>query len=234
MAYKEFALNEHTQVVIYKRRGCHNLRLSITPEGRVKVTIPAWAAYRAGLEFARSKQDWIRAHSHQPTVLMHGQAIGKYHHLRLVSADGITRPTSRLTANEIIVRYPSLALPSHPDVQAVAKRAGLKALRQQADQLLPKRLDELAVQHGFPYKSVSARWLKSRWGSCDTEKHIVLNIFLLQLPWDLIDYVLLHELTHTRVLRHGPDFWQILEEVLPDARMRRKAIRAYQPYFMVA
>ena len=51
----------------------------------------------------------------------------------------------------------------------------------------------------------------------------------MQLPWELIDYVILHELTHTVVLRHGPDFWSALARVDSKVDNHRKAIRAYQP-----
>ena len=51
----------------------------------------------------------------------------------------------------------------------------------------------------------------------------------MQLPWNLIDYVLLHELTHTNILRHGPDFWQALEAVLPNMAVLKKTLREYQP-----
>jgi predicted metal-dependent hydrolase len=49
------------------------------------------------------------------------------------------------------------------------------------------------------------------------------------LPWPLIDYVLLHELAHTHVLRHEPDFWTALERLCPSAKADRKALRAYRP-----
>jgi predicted metal-dependent hydrolase len=51
----------------------------------------------------------------------------------------------------------------------------------------------------------------------------------MQLPWELIDYVLLHELVHTNVLRHGPDFWDALSEVLPEVKARKKALRNHRP-----
>jgi len=95
--------------------------------------------------------------------------------------------------------------------------------------LLPQRLDQLAAQNGLNYSSVAIRQLKSRWGSCSSAKHITLNLFLMQLPWHLIDYVLLHELTHTKVLRHGPPFWEELEKHAPGARKLRREISAYQP-----
>jgi len=49
--------------------------------------------------------------------------------------------------------------------------------------LLPQRLQAFATQTGFSYRSVSVKQLKSRWGSCNTEKEITLNLFLMQLPW---------------------------------------------------
>jgi predicted metal-dependent hydrolase len=114
-------------------------------------------------------------------------------------------------------------------VQKAASTAGVRALRVQAEQLLPQRLAELARQHDFTYQSVSVRSLKSRWGSCDQKKRIVLNLYLMQLPWQLIDYVLLHELTHTVVLQHGPNFWAAMERIEPRARQLRKMMHTYHP-----
>jgi hypothetical protein len=87
----------------------------------------------------------------------------------------------------------------------------------------------LAQKHGFEYSSVSVKRLKGRWGSCDQHQNIVLNLYLMQLPWELIDYVLLHELTHTRILRHGPDFWAAMQRVLPNVKAIRKEMKQHQP-----
>ena len=234
MAFKQFTLNDTQSVVIYKRRSSRSLRLSITSTGQIRVTIPMWAPYRSGLEFARSRQPWISSHLRPAHYLKDGQAIGKSHHLYFLIDNTITKPTSRVTNNEIVVCYPQSLKTRDEAVQSVAKRASNRALRKQAEQLLPQRLAMLAEQHQLHYKSVAVRHLKSRWGSCDQFGHIVLNIFLMQLPWDLIDYVLLHELTHTEIMRHGPDFWQAMEQILPLAKQRRKEIRNYQPIFSSA
>jgi len=55
----------------------------------------------------------------------------------------------------------------------------------------------------------------------------------MQLPWHLIDYVLLHELTHTKVMRHGAPFWKELERHVPRARALRKEIGSYHPILEV-
>ena len=229
MAYKQFALDEHTTITIYKRRGGRSLRLSISPTGIVRVTIPAWAPYESGLEFAQTRRQWIAAQLPLRILLQPGQAIGKAHHLCFVADAAVNRPASRMRANEVTVLHPPHLPTGDPSVQKVAETASIRALRTQAEQLLPSRLQTLAEQHGFQYRSVSIKRLKSRWGSCDQHQNIVLNLFLMQLPWECIDYVILHELVHTRVLRHGPDFWQAMQAELPTTKLLRRQMRNYQP-----
>jgi predicted metal-dependent hydrolase len=229
MAYKQFSLDDSTTVTIYKRRANRSLRLSVAPNGEIRVTIPVWAPYQTGLDFAKSRRGWISAQQPTRTLLSSGQAIGKAHHLRFITDPAATRPASRVRLNEVMITHPPRLLATDPSVQKLAETASIRALRGQAEQLLPGRLGELAKRHGFQYNTVSVKQLKSRWGSCDQHRNIVLNLFLMQLPWEYIDYVLLHELVHTTVLRHGPDFWQALQTVLPDAKQRRQRMRHFQP-----
>jgi hypothetical protein len=105
----------------------------------------------------------------------------------------------------------------------------VRALRAQAEASLPGRLGELAGRYGFSFRSVAVKQLTGRWGSCDSKQNIVLNLYLMQLPWELIDYVLLHELTHTRIMKHGPEFWTARSDLLPDAKARRQVMKQYRP-----
>jgi predicted metal-dependent hydrolase len=89
---------------------------------------------------------------------------------------------------------------------------------------LGRRLLELAVRHGFNYRGVSIRKQRSRWGSCSRDNRISLNLQLMILPDRLRDYVLLHELLHTRIKHHGPEFWAELERLQSDARSLRKEL----------
>lgn len=230
MAYKQFALNEQTAVTIYKRRSSRHLRLTIAASGEVRVSIPVWTPYRVGLEFARSRQGWIeeQRRARHNALLQDGQVIGKAHRLRFQPA-AVSAVGSRVRAGEVVITHPTGQATDDPAVQAAARKAGVRALRRQAETLLPQRLRQLAEQHYFTYRSVTIKQLKGRWGSCDQHGNIVLNLYLMQLPWECIDYVLLHELTHTQVLRHGPDFWQAMERVLPEVKRLRKAVRDHQP-----
>jgi predicted metal-dependent hydrolase len=229
MAFKQFTLPDGTPVTVYKRKASRHVRLTVTPEGAARVSIPRWSAYVVGLKFAASRLDWIKSQSRARVVLVNGQRIGKAHRLRFMPSPDERKISSRVGQTDIKVVYPAGHSPAAPDVQDVAHKAAVRALRSEAETLLPKRLAMLAEQHGFAYGSVAIRQMKSRWGSCDRHRNIVLNLFLIQLPWQQIDYVLLHELTHTEVLRHGPDFWQAMEKVLPDVKQLRRALRSAQP-----
>lgn len=229
MAHKQFMLDEQTSITVYKRKASRSLRLSITPKGQIRVSIPTWAPYISGVEFAKSRRDWIQAQRPVAAILKPGQAIGKAHRLHIVARPELKTVRSRVVSNAVTVYHPMSLTVASAEVQKSAEQASLRALRSQAECLLPQRLEQLANAHGFAYKSVKIKQLKSRWGSCDQQRNITLNLFLMQLPWAAIDYVLLHELTHTKVLRHGPPFWQEMEQVLPGVRQLCQELRRYQP-----
>jgi len=230
MAFKEFNVTGIGAVTVYKRRGTGSLRLSIRHDGTIRVTIPAWMPYATGTEFVRARAKWVQEHALPPTAdLENQQLIGKAHRLRFEPSTTSVKPTSRVKQSQIIITHPATLSSSEPVVQKLARQASIRALRAQAERLLPIRLSELAKQHGFDYRSVSIKQLQGRWGSCDQNRNIVLNLFLMQLPWRLIDYVLLHELTHTNVMKHGPEFWSAMAHVEPNTPQIRKEIKAYKP-----
>ena len=97
-----------------------------------------------------------------------------------------------------------------------------------ARKVLCRRIGELAQLHNFVYNRISIRKQKTRWGSCSSKDNINLNMNLLHLPSELMDYVLLHELVHTKVKNHGKDFWDELETVVPNARIIDRKLKEYQ------
>lgn len=217
------------QVSLYKRRGVHGVKLSITHDGTVRITLPTWAPYRLGVEFARTKAEWIASKKQTKALLQSGDRVGKAHRLIFEHKLGLDKPASRLSGTDIKISFSPHLQPEDSKVQNAAEKAAVRALKKESEQLLPQRLRTLAVQHGFTYQSVSVKRLRSRWGSCNERKDIVLNCFLMQLPWHLIDYVLLHELVHTKVLRHGDPFWSELAKYVKDLKGLRKEMKLHQP-----
>lgn len=98
----------------------------------------------------------------------------------------------------------------------------------QARQELVAMLESLARIHGFEYGKVAIRHQKTRWGSCSGVNNINLNAHLITLPIELVEYVLLHELVHTRVKNHSREFWKEIHKYMPDAKERDKRLRSYK------
>jgi predicted metal-dependent hydrolase len=231
MSTKQVSIPEIGTVTLYKRRGNRSLRLSIGSNGEVRVSLPYWLPYKAGEAFALSKMTWIKANQiiNVSASLQSGHAIGKAHRLYLEVEPLARKVTTRVAANEVRILYPSTYTATDAEVQDAAHKASIRALRKEAEALLPQRLRALSAQTGLDFATVAVKQLKSRWGSCNTHKEIVLNLYLMQLPWHLIDYVLVHELTHTKVMQHGAPFWKEMERHLPNAKALRKQMSAYQP-----
>lgn len=90
--------------------------------------------------------------------------------------------------------------------------------RKEARRVLVARLDVIAQKYGYNYNRVSIRNQKTRWGSCSSKNNINLNMKLTLLPDELRDYIILHELVHTKIKNHGKEFWKEMLRVEPDAR----------------
>lgn len=94
-----------------------------------------------------------------------------------------------------------------------------------AYEYLSGRLQELSNYYGLPYNDFSITGAKSKWGSCSAGKKILLNFRLIMLENKLIDYVILHELVHTRHMNHSWDFWSDLKRICPGCREYSKRLK---------
>lgn len=133
------------------------------------------------------------------------------------------------STNKVIVYLPTgfsqNSLMFHQKISKNVK----KILTKKAKLYLKERLQILAKRHNFSYFKFRISHAKTRWGSCSSQKVISLNIALMKLDFDLIDYVILHELTHTVHLNHSKNFWNHLTSVLPNAKELEKNIKKHTP-----
>ncbi|MBV8900605.1 MAG: M48 family metallopeptidase [Verrucomicrobia bacterium] len=89
-------------------------------------------------------------------------------------------------------------------------------LKRKAKVVLVPWLERIASRTGFDYRRVTVRLQRSRWGSCSSRQHINLNARLLLVAPELVDYLLIHELCHTRELNHSRRFWRLVERHCPE------------------
>ena len=99
--------------------------------------------------------------------------------------------------------------------------------RAAARRRLTDRLRQLADRHGFAYSRVILRRQQTRWGSCSRKNVISLNLKLVVLDGDLIDYVILHELAHTRVHDHSRKFWAELDKYVGSGKAMAARLRQF-------
>lgn len=114
------------------------------------------------------------------------------------------------------------------EVQSLLKSMLEKAFRHEAKRLLPQRIARLAQQHGFTLTGVKINNSKTHWGSCTQRKSVNLSLYLMLLPWHLVDYVLLHELCHTIEMSHSERFWKLMDKVTDNQAIRlRNELKSY-------
>ncbi len=107
-----------------------------------------------------------------------------------------------------------------------------EALRRNAKIILPPKLYMLSEKNQLHYESVKINSSRGRWGSCSAKQNINLSYFLLLLPEHLINYVLLHELCHTKEMNHGEKFWKLLNTLTDNKALElRNELKKYKTNF---
>ena len=99
--------------------------------------------------------------------------------------------------------------------------------KEKAKTILVRRLKYLANRYGYYYNRVLIRNQKTRWGSCSAKNNISLNMKLVILPEELMDYVILHELVHTRKKNHSKIFWDEIDKLVRNSSELRIKLRQY-------
>lgn len=208
-----------------------HVRVRVAPDGRLRASLPLYAPVFLVKRLIKNSRPQLRAmleEQHPHVDYTSGMQIGKSHTL-------VTRATSRATSRvirhgqQIIVELPHNTPLNAPGLQRELRDAVIGALRVEAKSYLPKRLGYLATQHGYTYEKVRFSHAGSRWGSCSSTGTISLNIALMKLPFELIDYVIIHELAHTRELNHSTRFWEQVEAGDPLYRQHRALLKKESP-----
>lgn len=227
---KVITLPEVGEVTIKKSRKAKRLILKITQSGEPRVVVPYFAPYALGERFAREHYTWFI--KNKPTVeklvIKPGKVIGWHYQVDFKMVEN-TKISSRITGNSIVIKYPQNLGIEDIGVQNEAKKACTRALKNLAEAELPGLLHGYAKKYGYKYREVRIKTVKTRWGSCSNKQIINLSIWLMQLNDDLKEYVLCHELTHLNHMHHQADFWEELARMVPDYKLRRKALKEHRP-----
>jgi len=111
------------------------------------------------------------------------------------------------------------------DIEGFRKTLKSK-LKREGKLMITDQVNLLASKYGFKFNEIRVRDTRSRWGSCSGRKNLNFSWRLCLAPQDVMDYVIIHELAHTKVANHSPEFWSIVSSIIPDYKVHRKWLKA--------
>jgi predicted metal-dependent hydrolase len=208
------------------------LSVRVYPGGRVEVVVPPGASPAAVQKFIGTHRQWIHrrvedlstaaAVDDSRPVSIKLPAIGRHYAVEYEHAGDDSASVRVVGENTLLVRGPL-----HNDrATAALLRSWLADL---AHEQLGAQLARVAEEHGFRYARTQVRRQRTRWGSCSASGTISLNVCLLFLRPQVVRYLLVHELCHTRHMNHSARFWGLVESYEPDYRaLDQELLRGWQ------
>lgn len=204
------------------RRAVRRVWISVHPDGRVVVTAAPRISEQSLWRLLEQHRSWIdrqreRFRAMQRIVVPKGELLYRGQLYRFVLRKRLGEEVMLYPHRRIIASGVNLL---HPAIQ-----------RQwyilEAERLVQRRTRQLAARFGFEYRSVAVKDYASAWGYCSRRKELTFDWRIVKVPPEVMDYLILHELVHTEILRHSRRFWQRLEEVCPRYRCAIEWLRTY-------
>lgn len=231
MSFKIVSHEQLGEIYIYKRKGTKSAKIRIVGS-EVKISIPRWMPYSYAMSFADQKKDWIQANRKPKKIINDTHTIADKYILS-ISQYGGSRILSSSSEKNISIKIPSTKNVDSAEVQKKITKICEHFLLIESKKEIPIMINQLALENNFKFNSLNFKKLKSRWGSCDRNKNITINSHLIQLPENLIKYILIHELAHTEHMNHGSFFWKRVEVCLPNFKNLKKELKKYAPEVLI-
>lgn len=196
-------------VHVAMRRSARARRFSLRVsrvDGRVTLSLPAWARESEAIAFAREKEDWIRATLAGLPVLRRVEIGG------ILPVEGQEVVIRRGAGRAPRIEGGALLVPGDPD-RAAARVSGF--LKVMARERLTAACDSHARVLGRAYTRITLRDTRSRWGSCAPDGALMFSWRLAMAPPVVLDYVAAHEVAHLAQMNHSPAFWAVVARLMP-------------------
>ena len=222
---------EFGKVTIRRNPIATQVRVRVAPDGSLHASLPMHAPIflvKHLLKKSRGELREILAKSKPEYEFEHGAQIGKSHTLNVQPSIGQEFSVKR-HEQKITVNLPTSKKLADPDVSRAIRDCVISALRIEAKSYLPNRLLFLAQKYGYTYKKVRFSHASGRWGSYSSNGTVSLNIALMKLDFELIDYIIIHELSHTKQMNHGKVFWLLVESADPNYKIHRHTLKKLNP-----
>jgi predicted metal-dependent hydrolase len=184
--------------------------------GSVEIVVPVGVNAKAVREFVQRFSSWInRKVAAMQCLAESGDAVPKLVDFAL-TGERFEVHMLRAPKRGLEQRDGRLVVLAPDDAGA---RAVLQNwLKEAARERLTPPLMQLAGELNFPISRIAIRRQRTRWGSCSTRGTVSLNCSLVFLRREVVRYLFVHELAHTKHMNHSPSFWRLVEKLEPEYR----------------
>ena len=218
--------------MVRESRRARRLAVRVHRTGRVEVVVPPRTSRAAVSAFLAEHRDWIEARREAalrqklpetpfPPQRIALPAVYESWRVHLAGGAGTVRIREPRNREEAACEDPNdelLVISGDTGEPAVLKEALRRWLMGRAHTVLAGHLADCAREFGFSYRRLSIRRQRTRWGSCSTRGTISLNCSILFQPPEVLRYLLIHELSHTRHMNHSRAFWDCVAHCCPEYR----------------
>lgn len=209
-----------TYPYILQRMRRKSISLSVTPAGEVLVKAPLRMSEQAIRAFVQKHEGWIQEHLHiaEEQRKKYAEAPAQ---VRFLGKDCRVQlwQEKQVCLQDGVVYLPELE-------DAAKQRAKLTAwYRQQAKELLGRRIEHWAQRMGCSYAKLRISGARKRWGSCTSEGTVSLAWRLMMASPREVDYVIVHELAHRTHMDHSREFWMLVAKYCPEHEMCRRMLK---------
>jgi predicted metal-dependent hydrolase len=222
------------EIKLKKTFKAKNISIKIKPFEGVLVTVPMLVSFKLAEDFVKTKIKWINKNLNKVqkqeqsyTFFSANNSFKTRSHLINITSTELSKNTVHIENTNVKVLISKKLSISSEENQLYIRNIILEILRKEAKEYLPRRVKALAIDHNFNYQKLTIKNTKSRWGSCSFDNNINLSLHLMRISNELIDYVILHELVHTKVKNHSSKFWETLEKHCPNSKILDKELKKY-------
>ena len=230
MATKRVILDkDFDKVVIRTNKRARNITMRTKPDG-LYVTTPPYTFTKRVIEVVDEYRESLLEHWDKVKIkpILPGYVIDAPCFKLSIVRGAYTFFSVKHTDDSTVIMCPGNLDYSAHESQKMLRLTIVRAMKKRAEVYLPPLLNELSNLYSLPFNKVKISSSRGRWGSCSGNKSINLSCYLMLLPVHLMDYVMLHELSHTKEMNHGPDFWRLLDTLTLDkAKSLRAELRNY-------
>ena len=222
------------EIKLKKSFKAKNISIKIKPFEGVLVTVPMLVSFKLAEDFVKTKIKWINKNLNKVqkqeqsyTFFSANNSFKTRSHLINITSTELSKNTVHIENTNVKVLISKKLSISSEENQLYSRNIILEIWRKEAKEYLPRRVKALAIDHNFNYQKLTIKNTKSRWGSCSFDNNINLSLHLMRISNELIDYVILHELVHTKVKNHSSKFWETLEKHCPNSKILDKELKKY-------